>query len=512
MKMMTMTTTTTTTMMRPMICQNQSRQKWETLTAVQKRRKGRRTRDEKKCAVSAAAAASDDAKQNATRQEQLFAVGLGASTPSNVATLWATSEIENLGKRGTIATGQPFLDHMIDQLTTHAQLGVSVQVEKEHTETADPGNEKRKMIKCETDTAKYASDEDAEATFTAAGEALGKALKYMLCSEGRVGFAANGRTNGTRFAAPLDEAYASCLIEQFDSDKNGELKTFSLAPYGRRNRSHIGAYPTVYTETFFREVAKHSGLTIRLEKHRGDNAHHIVEATFKSFARCLRKFMDEIEGNDGSETSGSDNSSSRAASRARSTKETSIDVALDLDKNGGTNGSVEISTGIETLDGLFNALAETAEFGTFKCVASGDTWIDDHHTTEDVAITVGQCLNEALGNKAGCNRMGSGSASVNGSEVEVIMDLSNRPYLGYDLDFAGDSIGDLSCEMVEHLFMSVTFNGQMTVHVVTKEKGSTDKDLAEAAMRAFGTCLKQCKSIDPRRAGAVASSKGTLSA
>lgn len=222
--------------------------------------------------------------------------------------------------------------------------------------------------------------------------------------------------------------------------------------------------------------------------------------------------MDEIEGNDGSETSGSDNSSSRAASRARSTKETSIDVALDLDKNGETNGSVEISTGIETLDGLFNALAETAEFGTFKCVASGDTWIDDHHTTEDVAITVGQCLNEALGNKAGCNRMGSGSASVNGSEVEVIMDLSNRPYLGYDLDFAGDSIGDLSCEMVEHLFMSVTFNGQMTVHVVTKEKGSTDKDLAEAAMRAFGTCLKQCKSIDPRRAGAVASSKGTLSA
>ena len=140
---MTMTTTTTTTMMRPMMCQNQSRKKWETLTAVQKRRKGRRTRDEKKCAVSAAAAAaSDDAKQKATRQEQLFAVGLGASTPSNVATLWATSEIENLGKRGTIATGQPFLDHMIDQLTTHAQLGVSVQVEKEHTETADPGNEK----------------------------------------------------------------------------------------------------------------------------------------------------------------------------------------------------------------------------------------------------------------------------------------------------------------------------------------------------------------------------------
>lgn len=430
-----------------------------------------------------------------------FTIGRGSSNSSS--SMKSTSSIENMGKRGQIATGQPFLDHMIDQLTTHAQLGVSVQVEKEHV---------GEMVKCEPDTAKYASDEDAEATFMACGEAVGKALKDMLCSEGRIGFAANARTNGTRFAAPLDEAYASCLIEQFDSEKDGELKLFSLAPYGPRNRTHIGVYPTVYTETFFREVAKHSGLTIRLEKHRGDNAHHIVEATFKSFARCLRKFMDEVEGSDvESSSSGSNNSTSRAASRARSTKETSIDVALDLDMKDEANSSLEISTGIETLDALFDALAETAEFGTLKCVASGDTWIDDHHTTEDVAITIGQCLNEALGNKAGCNRMGSGSARVNGSEVEVIMDLSNRPYLGYDLDFAGDSIGDLSCEMVEHLFMSITFNGQMTVHLVTKEKGSTDKDLAEAAMRAFGTCLKQCKSIDPRRAGAVASSKGTLS-
>lgn len=430
-----------------------------------------------------------------------FTIGHGSSNSSSL--MKSTSSIENMGKRGQIATGQPFLDHMIDQLTTHAQLGVSVEVEKEHL---------GETVKCEQDTAKYASDEDAETTFMACGEAVGKALKDMLCSEGRIGFAANARTNGTRFAAPLDEAYASCLIEQFDSEKDGELKLFSLAPYGPRNRTHIGVYPTVYTETFFREVAKHSGLTIRLEKHRGDNAHHIVEATFKSFARCLRKFMDEVEGSDvESSSSGSNNSMSRAASRARSTKETSIDVELDLDMKDEANSSLEISTGIETLDVLFDALAETAEFGTLKCVASGDTWIDDHHTTEDVAITIGQCLNEALGNKAGCNRMGSGSARVNGSEVEVIMDLSNRPYLGYDLDFAGDSIGDLSCEMVEHLFMSITFNGQMTVHLVTKEKGSTDKDLAEAAMRAFGTCLKQCKSIDPRRAGAVASSKGTLS-
>ena len=108
----------------------------------------------------------------------------------------STSSIENMGKRGQIATGQPFLDHMIDQLTTHAQLGVSVEVEKEHV---------GEMVKCEPDTAKYASDEDAEATFMACGEAVGKALKDMLCSEGRIGSAANAeRRTGRCPAAPLD--------------------------------------------------------------------------------------------------------------------------------------------------------------------------------------------------------------------------------------------------------------------------------------------------------------------
>ena len=118
-------------------------------------------------------AASDDKTKGDETRTSLPSVS--ASTPSNVATLWATSEIENLGKRGTIATGQPFLDHMIDQLTTHAQLGVSVQVEKEHR-NGGPRQRKRKMIKCETDTAKYASDEDAEATFMACGEAAGEKL------------------------------------------------------------------------------------------------------------------------------------------------------------------------------------------------------------------------------------------------------------------------------------------------------------------------------------------------
>eukprot|EP00227_Mantoniella_beaufortii_P015400 CAMPEP_0197576210 /NCGR_PEP_ID=MMETSP1326-20131121/1316_1 /TAXON_ID=1155430 /ORGANISM="Genus nov. species nov., Strain RCC2288" /LENGTH=92 /DNA_ID=CAMNT_0043139085 /DNA_START=1 /DNA_END=279 /DNA_ORIENTATION=- len=91
------------------------------------------------------------------------------------------------------------------------------------------------------------------------------------------------------------------------------------------------------------------------------------------------------------------------------------------------------------------------------------------------------------------------------------MDLSNRPYLANGLEFRGEFIGDLSTEMVDHMFMSITANGQMTVHIVEHSKGASDADLAAAAARAFGRCLRQCIAIDPRRAGTVASSKGTLS-
>jgi imidazoleglycerol-phosphate dehydratase len=95
--------------------------------------------------------------------------------------------------------------------------------------------------------------------------------------------------------------------------------------------------------------------------------------------------------------------------------------------------------------------------------------------------------------------------------VEAVMDLSNRPYLENGVEFRDEFIGDLSAEMIDHLFMSVTANGQMTVHLVQHAAGKSDGDLAVAAARAFGRCLRQCVAVDPRRAGAVASSKGTLS-
>ena len=137
---------------------------------------------------------------------------------------------------------------------------------------------------------------------------------------------------------------------------------------------------------------------------------------------------------------------------------------------------------------------------------------------------VGQVLAEALGDKAGCNRMGSAIARTadGAATVEVVMDLSNRPYLDNGLEFEGEFVGDLSAEMIDHMFMSVATNAQMTAHIaMTKTKGGAEaggagttldeEALARCAAEAFGKCLAQCVAVDPRRAGAVASSKGTLS-
>ena len=332
--------------------------------------------------------------------------------------------------------------------------------------------------------------------------------------------APNGLAQQGLLRASLDEAYSTCVLDVARGGAPGSLR-FELAPYGpggSSGRARIGTYKTALTEPFWSALAGSANLDVTLLKRRGDNAHHIVEATFKAFARCTRALMDQIEfeaGGGGArlETDATNDSSAppaerRAARKARATKETTIDVAVDLD---GAASATTVATGIETLDALLLAMAEEASF-QLNVDASGDLWIDDHHTTEDVAITVGQVLNEALGNKAGCNRMGRATARVGDAAVEVIADLSNRPYLCNGLVFREETIGDLSAEMVDHLFMSVAANAQMTAHIVRADPGGGDEaDVAEAAARAFGKCLKQCVALDPRRAGAVASSKGTLS-
>jgi imidazoleglycerol-phosphate dehydratase len=446
-----------------------------------------------------------------------------AEAPSSLGgVLVAEARVSNLGARGVIATGLPFLDHMIDQLTSHCQLGVSVVV----SDSSDGAPKRQPCVD--------ASGEDDEAVARAAGAALGAALRELL-APGVAAAAAAGEV-AAAFSAPLDEAYCECAIALGDPPVGAPPSFhFDLAPFGPKGtpgRTLIGTYKTAVTRPFWEALAAEAPFaSLSLRKRRGDNAHHIVEATFKSFARCLRAVMDEVEGVDvvrdaaaraasRKEDPASSTDRSRTASRSRSTKETTIAASLDVD---GDASASTVRTGLATLDELLLAIA--TEGGVrLEVDAEGDLWIDDHHTTEDVAITVGQVLAEALGDKAGCNRMGSAIARTadGAATVEVVMDLSNRPYLDNGLEFEGEFVGDLSAEMIDHMFMSVATNAQMTAHIaMTKTKTDPgeggaettldEEALARCAAEAFGKCLAQCVAVDPRRAGAVASSKGTLS-
>lgn len=422
-----------------------------------------------------------------------------------------------------INTGVGFFDHMLDQLNSHAQVGISVTAKAKTEGTVEAP---------ETDRNRYADPPERQAELmSAVGDALGSKI-------GKLVEATKAKEHGrsSRFCCPLDEALVECTLTVDANGEGGKLGEFTLAPYGiypsPGGRTRIGKMAPAYLNCFFDSLAKSSGLTIDLRKIRGDNGHHVVESAFKAFSRALRNLLD---GTTTTANSGEEGSSefealwgvqsdsykqglelNRTASISRKTKETSIDVALQLDW---MHNGVSVSTGLSTLDAIFAKLAQEAKISlSVKC--AGDTWVDDHHTTEDVGIAIGQCLNKALGTKAGLNRMWCARASSGGSTVEVTMDLSNRPCLTHNLALASNAAGeeyvggdgcDLSVEMLEHALDSLVMNGQMTVHILQVKEGTKVLDTALATAAAFGQALKLCLAVDPRRAGKTASSKGTLS-
>jgi len=403
----------------------------------------------------------------------------------------------NLGKSSyPINTGIGFFDHMLDQLNSHAQVGISVTVN-------EPSENRNR----------HADDTIQEQLMSQVGSALGLELAKIIPAQG------NG-SSSSRFVCPLDEALVECTIVP---NGKGQL-TFHLAPYGEFptgiGRTKIGHMMTKPLESFFNNLSNASGLSITLTKIRGKNGHHVVESAFKAFSRALRNLIDGTcvdmnwEGKM-SELWGKESQSheeglklERKGVSSRSTKETNIDVEVHLD--GGSKG-ISIQTGIKTLDEFYIHLAEQSQI-SLMVNCKGDTWVDDHHTAEDVSIAVGKVLNTALGTKAGLNRMWCSSSKVGEALVEVTMDLSNRPCLTQNLSLHDDEyVGDLSTEMFDHVLDSLVMNGQMTVHVLQKSKGNV-KDLVIATAEAFGRALRLCAAVDPRRAGKTASSKGTLSA
>jgi imidazoleglycerol-phosphate dehydratase len=194
----------------------------------------------------------------------------------------------------------------------------------------------------------------------------------------------------------------------------------------------------------------------------------------------------------------------RRSAPARATSETDIRLTLDLD---GT-GAAEIATGIGFLDHMLTALARHS-LTDLTVAAKGDRHIDDHHTTEDVGIVLGQAVREALGEKRGIRRFGHAVVPMDEALAEAALDISGRPFLAWSVPFARPKIGSFDAELVEEFFRAFAFNAGVTLHV-TLQAGSNAHHVAEACFKAVARALRMAVEADPRAAGAIPSTKGAL--
>lgn len=192
----------------------------------------------------------------------------------------------------------------------------------------------------------------------------------------------------------------------------------------------------------------------------------------------------------------------RRVTVARTTNETEITVTLGLDGSGHTS----IDTGIGFYDHLLGSFAHHGLFD-LAMSADGDLQIDEHHTTEDVALVLGAAFAEALGDRAGIQRFGDSAVPMDEALATAVVDIGGRPYAVIDLPFRGERCGALPLQLVEHALESFARTAGCTLHLTGF--GRNDHHLAEAAFKALGRALRVACEPDPRRNG-VASTKGSL--
>lgn len=188
----------------------------------------------------------------------------------------------------------------------------------------------------------------------------------------------------------------------------------------------------------------------------------------------------------------------------RKTTETSISVGLDLD---GT-GQYEIDTGIGFLDHMLEQLSRHSLID-LKVAAEGDLHIDAHHTTEDSGIAIGQAVAQALGDRKGIARYGHATIPMDETLSRVAIDLSNRPYLVWKVNFTQDRLGDMDTELFKEWFQAFAQAAGATVHVEILY-GVNNHHMVESVFKALARALREAVEIDPRKADAVPSTKGVL--
>lgn len=198
-----------------------------------------------------------------------------------------------------------------------------------------------------------------------------------------------------------------------------------------------------------------------------------------------------------SNSDGTGQGTERNAVVERKTGETSILVEIDIDGN----GQSDIDTGVGFLDHMLDSLAKHGLFD-LRVEAEGD--IDktgDHHTVEDVGITLGKAIDEALGEREGIKRFADASAPLDEALSRVVVDVSGRAYVVEDVsdEFSDPKIQDMSTDMVEHFFRSLATNAEITLHLVSE--GRNDHHIAESLFKAFALALDEATKIDERREG-----------
>ena len=194
----------------------------------------------------------------------------------------------------------------------------------------------------------------------------------------------------------------------------------------------------------------------------------------------------------------------RTAKVERNTTETRISASINLD---GT-GAYDVATGIGFLDHMLEQLSRHSLIDiTLK--AEGDLHIDYHHTTEDTGIVLGQALTQALGERAGIRRYGAALIPMDETLTRVALDASNRPYLVWKVEFPRDKLGQMDTELFKEWFQAFAQHGGLTLHVENLY-GANSHHIVESCYKGLARALRQAVEVDPRRAGAVPSTKGSL--
>lgn len=194
----------------------------------------------------------------------------------------------------------------------------------------------------------------------------------------------------------------------------------------------------------------------------------------------------------------------RQSEISRKTGETDVKIRLDLD---GT-GEYAIDTGVGFLNHMLELFARHGRFN-LQVTCKGDTWVDDHHSTEDIGIALGQAFDQALGDRKGITRYGSMLLPMDESLIESAVDISGRGMLAYGLDIPTEKVGTFDTELVEDFFQAFAQNARCTLHI-RQLAGRNSHHIIEGAFKSVARSLRTAVKIDPDTAGEIPSTKGVL--